>query len=109
MAGGKGHASKVSKPVKPQSRQLQPRLSTLLYIYTVYIKYHVYIYIYPHRFDDRFKKIHVKKTILGAGRKKIILETWQQIQTTLSSTLSKKNGPLRNLVLHGRKESEQIA
>jgi hypothetical protein len=107
MAGGKGHASKVSKPVKPQSRQLQPRLSTLLYIYCIY-KISC-VYIYPHRFDDRFKKIHVKKTILGAGRKKIILETWQQIQTTLSSTLSKKNGPLRNLVLHGRKESEQIA
>ena len=67
------------------------------------------MYIYPHRFDDRFKKIHVKTTILGAGRKKIILETWQQIQTTLSSTLSKENGPLRNLVLHERKESEQIA
>ena len=45
MAGGKGHASKVSKPVKPQSRQLQPRLSTLLYIYCIYKISCVYIYI----------------------------------------------------------------
>ena len=32
------------------------------------------MYIYPHRFDDRFKKIHVKTTILGAGRKKSSLK-----------------------------------